>query len=294
MIKNLIAAAWLLLPCAGAQAQKYDNRETENLVKLVSAAAELVGKKGEAAFPQFREPNSRWNHGDIYIFVWEMNGNRVVFPPDMTNEKASLADLKDLNGKPIGKMFMEAAKAGGGWVFYYWPVPGAKQASRWKSTYIMSAVSPETKKEYLIGCGIYDLPAERLFLSNTVDAAASLLVEKGTAAFADLNDRAGRFIFADVYVFVIDPSGVEVVDPLFPEFVGKNIMDLKDTDGRFIVRDMFTQASEAGGIWVKYTWPKPGAMKPSVKMSYIRKITTGGTSYLVGAGMYQKDMLPPL
>ncbi|MDD4005473.1 MAG: cache domain-containing protein [Elusimicrobiaceae bacterium] len=290
MAKTVVGLAVLLGICSGAFAQKYDNRETENLVKLVNSAAALVNKEGESAFEEFREPDSRWFHGDVYIFVWEVNGERVVYPADIDNEKASLADLKDLNGKPIGKWFIDAADAGGGWVHYYWPLRGGKKAYRWKSAFITSAASPKSGKKYLVGCGLYDLRTERIFLSDTVDAAAALIVRKGTAAFAEIEDRASRFIFSDVYVFVIDSTGTEQVDPLFPEYVGKNIMDLKDTDGHSFVREMFKKASAEKGVWVKYTWPRPGTEKPSVKMSYIRKVAVSGADYLVGAGVYQPDM----
>lgn len=286
--KILLAAA--LLFCPGAFAQSYDNPETNNLVKLVKDAAALITADGENAFADFRVPDTRWFHGDVYVFVWELNGDRVVYPADLANEKQNLADLADLNGKPIGRLIIEAAKAGGGWVHYYWPLRNGKKAYRWKSTYVLPAESPTTKKKYLVGCGLYDLPAEKVFLTDTVDTAAALLVAKGTAAFENLNDRADRFIFSDVYVFVINSDGVEVVDPLFPEFVGRNIMDLKDTDGRPAVRDMFEKAQHDKGVWLQYTWPRPGTLKPSVKLSYVRKVTINGAVYLAGAGLYRPDM----
>lgn len=290
MHKYLFAALLgLLCPASPVvAAADYKFEETKNLVKFVNRAAALIAEKGEDAFPSFREPSSNWYHEDIYVFVWDMDGNRVVYPADRDAERINLAALKDLDGKPLGELFLQAAKAGGGWVHYYWPQPGQKSA-RWKSAYITAAKSPVTGIDYLVGSGMYNMAMEPAFIEDTVNKASELLIEKGTAAFSAFNDPAGPFMYAETYVFVINDKGIEVVDPPSPEYVGKDILGLTDSDGRFMVKDILEKATEKGR-WSKYTWPRPGSMKPSLKDTYVRKVTAGGQVYFVGSGIYMPDV----
>ena len=97
--KNIIANSF----------QLYDD-DTRKLVTLVTAAAELIRIKGEAAFNDFHQSGSRWRQGETYIFVLDPEGNMLVHPdPDL--EGKNQLNLKDINGKPIIRGLLEAATA---------------------------------------------------------------------------------------------------------------------------------------------------------------------------------------
>ncbi|MCW4022969.1 MAG: cache domain-containing protein [archaeon] len=131
---------------------------SENMEKstkqLVTEAVALIEEKGESAFPDFREQGSKWLEGDEYIFVWQTDGIRRVYPPDVTGEGQNMTLLTDFNGKPIGQIFIDVALSndGEGWIDYQWPKPNETEPSS-KKTFIKLAVYEDQK--YLVGSGFY-------------------------------------------------------------------------------------------------------------------------------------------
>lgn len=130
--------------------QQVENTQKAELVALVDKAVQLIDEKGESAFPELR--SSSWVHNDSYIFVWRLDGVRVVYPPDTSGEGQNMTDLVDSQGKPIGKLFIQTAINGSGWVEYIWSKPGEKTPSL-KITYIKRA--QYQNQTYLVGSGIY-------------------------------------------------------------------------------------------------------------------------------------------
>lgn len=130
--------------------QQLENKQKNELVTLVDRAVEMINEKGDNAFPELR--SSPWFHNDSYIFVWRLDGIRVVYPPDPTGEGENMTNLVDSQGKPIGKLFIQTAQKGSGWVEYMWPEPGAKTPSK-KITYIKRA--QYKNQTYLVGSGVY-------------------------------------------------------------------------------------------------------------------------------------------
>jgi signal transduction histidine kinase len=278
-----------ITPALAAQADNtYSLKETRQTVALVKAAAGEIHARGEAAFDEFRQANSRWYKGDRYVFVWDLQGNRYVYPPDPAHEKQNLIGLKDVGGKPIGKMFVDIASSrdGKGWVHYQWNRPH-DYLPLWKSTYIMRATAP-SGKTYLVGSGIYDAGMEKAFLVEEVEAAAALLAQQGRKAFTTLRDKKSRFFFHDTYVFVTSATGIELVNPAFPSLEGRSLWDTTDSTGKYLVRDYIRLALKQGSGWVTYKWPRPGMPHvEATKTTYVKKVIVDGEPLIVGAGMYE-------
>ena len=71
--------------------------------------------------------------------------------------------------------------------------------------------------------------------------AAQLVKEKGMeAAFQELQNKDGKFVWKDTYVFVMDFAGTHLTHPLRPELVGKNVMGFKDSNGKLVVKEVFS------------------------------------------------------
>lgn len=140
-----------LVICTGTiyQMQAEDNQKKE-IMQLVNQAVAEIQERGESSFPELR--SDKWVRGDIYVFVWRMDGIRVVYPPEPAGEGQNMTELKDYQGKPIGKLFIEVVDEGGGWVEYYWPKPGKKFPSL-KLTYIKKV--QYQNQTYLVGSGFY-------------------------------------------------------------------------------------------------------------------------------------------
>lgn len=103
---------------------------------------------------------------------------------------------------------------------------------------------------------------------SKVRAAARYLHDKGTSAYADFNQKDGKWVWKDSYVFVYDCRKDRMIaHPMRPDLVGKPIMQVTDNSGKYIFRDLCKAGNEARGGWVEYSWPKPGAGRLSRKVS---------------------------
>lgn len=87
-------------------------------------------------------------------------------------------------------------------------------------------------------------------------------------------DKSGYyFVYQDTTNIALPPK---------KELQGKDLKDLKDKNGVYLVRDL-RDKSKAGGGFVEYIWPKPGAGDVP-KLSYAELIP--GTDFWIGTGVY--------
>ncbi|MEI6455110.1 MAG: cache domain-containing protein [bacterium] len=268
-----------------AQSGNYRYIETNNLVTLVDEAASLIRQNGEAAFGELAIKDSKWRSGDTYIFVLDPTGTFYVHEdPGMVGK--NYLDLKDKNGKPIVKWLIQKAKGEkhSGWIHYLWVKPG-QTVPTWKTTFVKMA---RTKygKEYIVGCGLYDMKMEKAFAVDAVDDAINLMKTDIGKAFQILRDKTSEFVYKDSYVFVMDTTFTLLVDPPFPKLEGTNVYHYKDIYGKYIFREFMKVAREKGSGWVDYMWPRPGETSQSKKSSYVKKAVINKKLYLVGTGIY--------
>lgn len=267
--------------------QNYDYQETRDLVSLVNDAAALVQTKGEAAFIDFRTDGSRWRQGEQYIFVIDPSGKMLVHPDPALEGKEEM-QLKDIDGRPIIRGLIQAATVDptkpAGWYHYRWPVPG-KILPRWKSSYVRLVTAPSGKK-YIVGSGIYNDRMEKSFVVDLVDNAAAEVKANPQAAYAHFRDPAGPYRIKDAYIFVINPQGVELVNPAFPNLEGRKLISQKDSEGKPMIQEILNIAQSRGSGWVTYMWPKPGESVPTQKSAYVRKVQTSDGWLVVGCGVY--------
>lgn len=281
----LTLVASTALPLA-AQVPEPEYDETIELIRLVEAAAELVSAQGlEFACDEFREPGTRWFQDEIYVFVFDMEGNALCHPAQPALEGRALLELRDPFGRPIVQSFLRELAGGNetGWVHYLWPKPDSS-TFRWKTSHIRRAVAPDGRT-LIVGSGLYQMEMERFFAVEQVNDAVDLMLEQGEEAFYTLHDRSSGFRFYDAYIFVLDPQGLMLANVAFPDLEGTNVAALKDRNGVLFVQQMLKIEPDGSG-WVDYLWPKPGDTAPSKKSSYVRRVTIGERDYIVGAGIY--------
>jgi hypothetical protein len=77
-----------------------------------------------------------------------------------------------------------------------------------------------------------------------------------------------------------------LVNDVFPEVEGKNILVYKDPNGKFLTREVIDTAINKGSGWVDYMWPKPGETASSKKHTYVKKAVYADKTFAVGAGAY--------
>ena len=183
MKKKHLVLPILLLALSSVLVVGYINQavqanKKEEVKTLVLDAATLIEDKGESAFSEFREQGTKWFHDDTYVFVWMINGIRVVYPPDPTGEGQNVSSLLDVTGKAIGKLFINIAssEAGEGWIDYIWPKPAETEPSV-KSTYIKGVATGG--QEFLVGSGFYADTSENVL---TPLQYVAIILESAVAA----------------------------------------------------------------------------------------------------------------
>jgi len=127
---------------------------------------------------------------------------------------------------------------------------------------------------------------------NNVRAAAKFLHDKGSAGYAEFNNKDGKWVWKDSYVFVYDCRRDRMMaHPMRPDLVGKPIMQITDNTGRPIFKELCKAGSEARGGWVEYMWQKPGAGRLSRKLSYALTADMSFTTGIqVSAGIYDEKI----
>lgn len=269
-----------------AQTIVYENEETLKLVDFVNEAARLVEDKGEIAFEEFAQKNSKWNQGENYIFAVDMDGILITHPDENIAGKNQLG-LKDINGKPFIRWFIYEVtrNVDHGWSHYLWVKPG-EIFPTWKTSFLKLAVAPSGKK-YVVGSGRYNMKMEKAFVMEAVLDAEDLLKQMGESGFEILRNISSEYRFKNTYVFVLDETGTLLVHPPFPNLEQTNLYNYTDPDGKFVFREIIDTARAGKKGWVDYKWPKPGEDFPSRKISYVKKVTTSEGNYIIGVGVYQ-------
>ena len=105
----------------------------------------------------FRAEEGDWRHGSIYLFIFTANGYVIFHAADRTREARNALDLEDINGFKIVQELIKAARAGGGYVEYYYNDPsviGDEDTGSPKISYAKSFVT-RNGREIVVGAGIY-------------------------------------------------------------------------------------------------------------------------------------------
>lgn len=98
----------------------------------IRQAAELLASQGkEAAFQAFRDPSSRFNFLDTYVYVMDEKGRALVDPAFPKMQGRDLSNFRDAIGRPVMKEIIAKLQTHDeAWVQYLWPRPGAARLSR--------------------------------------------------------------------------------------------------------------------------------------------------------------------
>ncbi|WP_025897095.1 cache domain-containing protein [Sneathiella glossodoripedis] len=107
--------------------------EKEVVTQMMNEAIAHYNEVGqEQAFKDFAVKGGKFNKGEYYIFVTEMQNFNLIFHG--ANEKLvgkNLGGLKDTDGKLFVMEMREIASGPGeGWVSYKWPNPETKKIAQ--------------------------------------------------------------------------------------------------------------------------------------------------------------------
>ncbi|MBD1577773.1 histidine kinase [Vibrio sp. S11_S32] len=91
----------------------------------------------------------------------------------------------------------------------------------------------------------------------------------------------------DGYFFVYDKSGTNLVHPIQPDLIGKNLIKLQDADGDYLIEALLFEAQTGGGFH-QYLWNKPSNNQLEEKLSYA--VWLDKWQWMVGTGLYIDDI----
>jgi signal transduction histidine kinase len=267
----------------------YAYKDTQDLVALVEDAAALIETRGDEAFKEFAQKDSKWQSDDHYLFAYTLEGVTAfhAVTPQLIGQ--NVMDLKDMNGKQIIRQITNIGQRpesdASGWVFYLWE-DHAQLTPSWKAAYVRKVVTPD-HKTYVVGSGSYSIKVEKAFIEERVKRAARLLPSVGKdEAFRRFHTRASPFFFLDCYIFVLNEKGETLVDPAYPNRTGRAVVDFQDAVGFHAFRSALKKLEHADEAWVQYLWPKPGSTTPSRKLMYVRKVKAGDEVFIVGSDFF--------
>lgn len=92
---------------------------------------------------------------------------------------------------------------------------------------------------------------------------------------------------SDGYFFAYDGDGINLVHPVQPELVGRNLLNLQDTEGDYLIEALLFQARSGGG-YHQYLWQKPSTKETVPKLSYVAWLDKW--QWMVGTGLYIEDV----
>lgn len=267
----------------------YQYSDTQRLVTLVNAAAELLSTIGEEAFEDFSKEGSRWYYGQYYLFVYSPESICLFHPvqPDLVGK--DMKEFRDINGKPVVELITKVGEQSPGkasdWVFYKWPDKD-ELLPHWKGAYIRKVAGPDGKI-YFVGSGAYNLKTERSVVEHRVQMAAELLEAKGKKyAFKQFRSSATPYSFLDAYVFVVDLQGRTIFDPAYPTLEGRSVLPFQDAIGKFPVKKLLKELEHNDQARLQYLWRNPGVFEMTRKSIYAEKVKVGDQTLIVGSDYF--------
>ena len=232
-----------------------------------------------AAFAAFNNTKGEFVKNDLYVFVIDKDGIMRAHggaPDGLVGMQ--VMDLKDATGKALIREMVDVAGAkGSGEVQYVW-LNRVSNRIEDKTAFVRKV------GDFVVGVGFYVPRASAEQAQAFLDRASAEVARSPEAAFREFNDRKGRFVLDDLYVFAVGLDDAKFYAMgATPGLVGSNVRDLRDAAGKPIIQDMIELARNGGGDY-EYVWRNPANNKVEKKRSHVRKVG----AYVVGVGYYTK------
>jgi signal transduction histidine kinase len=102
-------------------------------------------------------------------------------------------------------------------------------------------------------------------------AAAYIAANGKDKAFAEISNPSGQFKDRDLYIAVLDKTGLTLAHGGNPKLIGKSMIDLKDVDDKHFIKAFLDVDATKGSGWVDYKWPNPVSKAIEKKSTYVEK-----------------------
>lgn len=247
--------------------------------QLVKSAITFLKESGvQDLADRINNPVGQFVRGDIYLWVYDLEGNVVAHGENLAMVGQNLIDWQDVDGKFRNREMIKLVSKGegSGWIEY-------NDRGTTKRAYVEKVVDPATKKAYIVGGGYYpdiDGDAVRSFVQKAI---SFLRGNPRSVALRDFSNKAGGFVKGPMTIFVYDQDGVMLADAQNPGFIGQDLSKSRDAEGRFITKLILDQANTFGKGWVSFI------DKRAYRNVYVEKIETPDGIFIVGSGYWPSE-----
>ena len=106
-------------------------------------------------------------------------------------------------------------------------------------------------------------------------------------ACLEFDNKTGKFVRGDLYIYAYDFQGTNVAHPFRPDFIGKSKISLTDPNGVALIKDLI-DCSRRGEDFTYFIFPNPDhKSKDELKVGYSARIDD---DWWVGSGIYLSDV----
>jgi len=107
------------------------------------------------------------------------------------------------------------------------------------------------------------------------------------SACQEFDNRTGKFVRGELYIYAYDFQGINVAHPFRPDFIGENKINLTDPNGVALIKDL-ADCSERGEDFTYFIFPNPDhGSKDELKIGYAARVDN---DWWVGSGLYLSDV----
>jgi signal transduction histidine kinase len=256
----------------------YIEQRRKSVVSLVEKGAAYLQANPENVAMSAFTFNKEFLDGEIYLFVYDLNGICLAQGLSAQYVWENQWDLKDTFGTYIVRIIIEKARSGGGWITYQW-----RNAT--KVAYVKEVV--KDGKSYILGAGYYP-QSKRDATVSLVRSAVEVFKEtirtggSPEAAFGKFSYPLGNFVYGDLYLFALDFDGNIMAQGDRPGLIGQNSLEYRDAEGKYVNKEIIKKLkTSADGIWIEYK------SKRANKITYAEKVTDAkGKNYFIACGYY--------
>jgi methyl-accepting chemotaxis protein len=91
-----------------------------------------------------------------------------------------------------------------------------------------------------------------------------------------------------MYFWINDLQPKMIMNPFFPQLVGKDLSEKKDPHGVYIFQEMVKVCQEKGEGVVRYSWPRNDTKQEAPKINYVKLYRPW--NWVIGTGIYVDDV----
>jgi len=250
----------------------YPDTNRKEVTTLVDRGYELLKTAGltQACNDISTEKNDNFRFGDLYLFIYDMQGLCLANGEDQNFINKNFYHTKDEQGNYYVQNILKRATITGAWV----SVPMFNSV---ESVYVRKV--DLGSGQYVIGSGIFPASKEEAMILLTKSAISLLETYDLITVFSTISQHNNRFIKGDLETFIFDDKGFCLAYGDNTDAIWQNFMNSKDDNGKLFIKT-FINAAITGPSTIKYR------LNNAIKEAYVESVKKNNKTYIIGSSRY--------